>query len=135
MVDKSRYHALWLWLTACSVLLVCIPPTEFGLLYFVLHEAPLFLILVLLGLRLALFASVPVLASAWFFWGSASYIDWTVTVAITPFILAAISVLRGMVRSSGIAWLAITAWFVVGCPIVLTILYGTSGAGTLPRYR
>jgi len=128
VVDKSRYRGLWLWLTACSVLLVCIPPTEFGLLYFVLHEAPLFLLLVLSGLRLALFASVLVLASAWFVWGSASYIDWAVTVAITPFILVAISLLRGVVRSSGIAWLAITAWFVVGCPIVLTILYGTSGS-------
>ena len=81
--DKSR-HALWLWLTACSVLLVCIPPTEFGLLYFVLHEAPLFLILVLLGCAWH-FASVPVLASAWFF---------VLIGQLHPFILAAISVLR-----------------------------------------
>lgn len=120
--------ALWLLLTVASLLVACAPPLEFGLLYFALHEAPLFLILFFMGVRAALLASGVVSVAALLTWGLGSHIDWLVTVAITLPILVGMHQIGRQFGTAGIAWRAISAWLFVGAPIGLAVLYfSTSG--------
>ena len=116
-------QSIWLLATTLSIAFVCAPPMEFGLLYFVLHEAPLFVIWALFGSRQALLSSVLVVVSAFFSWGLDSHVDWTATVLITPLLLVGMSALRRLFTRTGVAWLAISAWLFVGSPIVFTYLF------------
>lgn len=116
-------RTLWLLLTLASGLVACAPPLEFGLLYFALHEAPLFLILFLMGVRAALVASGLVAMAALLTWGLGSHIDWLVTVAITLPIVFSMDRLRRKIGTASIAWLAMSAWLFVGSPMVLVVLY------------
>ncbi|MCH1553172.1 MAG: ATP-binding protein, partial [Luminiphilus sp.] len=127
-------QSIWLLATALSIALVCAPPIEFGLLYFVLHEAPLFVIWALLGSRRALLSSVLVVVSAFFAWGLDSYVDWSATVLITPLLLVAMSALRRLFTRTGVAWLAISAWLLVGSPFVFGYLFFVTGGNWIAAF-
>ena len=116
-------QSIWLLATALSIAFVCAPPIEFGLLYFVLHEAPLFVIWALFGSRRAVLSSVTVVFSAFVAWGIDSPVDWTATVLITPLLIFAMSLLRRLFTRTGVAWLAISAWLFIGSPFVFAYLF------------
>ena len=127
-------QSIWLLATAISTTLVCAPPIEFGLLYFVLHEAPLFVIWALLGSRPALLSSVLVVVSAFVAWGVDSQVDWSATVLITPLIIVSMSVLRRLFTRTGVAWLAISAWLFVGSPFVFAYLFFVTGGNWIAAF-
>lgn len=127
-------QSIWLLATALSIALVCAPPIEFGLLYFVLHEAPLFVIWALFGSRRAVFSSVAVVFSAFVAWGIDSPVDWTATVLITPLLIVAMSSLRRLFIRTGVAWLAISAWLFIGSPFVFAYLFIVTGGNWIAAF-
>lgn len=127
-------QSIWLLATALSIAFVCAPPIEFGLLYFVLHEAPLFVIWALFGSRRAVLSSVAVVFSAFVAWGIDSPVDWTATVLITPLLIVAMSLLRRLFTRTGVAWLAISAWLFIGSPFVFAYLFFVTGGNWIAAF-
>ncbi len=127
-------QSIWLLATALSIAFVCAPPIEFGLLYFVLHEAPLFVIWALFGSRRAVLSSVAVVFSAFAAWGIDSPVDWTATVLITPLLIVAMSLLRRLFTRTGVAWLAISAWLFIGSPFVFAYLFFVTGGNWIAAF-
>ena len=134
LASDRTAQSIWLLATALSMTFVCAPPIEFGLLYFVLHEAPLFVIWALFGSRRAVLSSVLVVFSAFVAWGIGSPVDWTATVLITPLLIVAMSLLRRLFTRTGVAWLAISAWLFVGSPFVFAYLFFVTGGNWIAAF-
>ena len=120
-------HLIWLVGTGAAVLLACGPTIEFGLLYFMLHEAPLFVIWAVLGLRAALLSCTLVTGLALIVWGLASPADWAVTVLISPIVVVGMSILKPVFRLASVTSLAISSWLLIGSPLVLVYLFIATG--------
>ena len=119
---QSDGNILWLVTTVLAVILVCLPPVEFGLLYFVFHEVPLFVTWSLLGCRRSVISSLVTIVAAYLSWGANSPVDWGATVLISPVVLLTMELMRRLLDTKGVAWLAISAWLFAGSPLVFCFL-------------
>jgi len=118
----SEGNIVWLLTTLLAVILVCLPPVEFGLLYFVFHEVPLFVTWSLLGCRRSVISSLVTIIAAYLSWGANSPVDWGATVIISPIVLLSMELLKRLFDTKGVAWLAISAWLLAGSPLVFCFL-------------